>query len=139
MLHASVLVANAHTAHDDSDRSKRTLHNSHGSPLLKRRAIALEEAASRMELEAKAAVLRCWRGQAAVPALAPRPAPALQVPYVERRHVLRQLHVAANRPLAPVLSVLGVPAATERALSWALLSRHGAAKEAGAARSLPGR
>jgi hypothetical protein len=136
MLHASALVANAHTARDDSDRSKRTLHNSHGSPLLKRRAIALEEAASRMELEAKAAVLRCWRGQGAVPALAPRPAPALQVPYVERRHVLRQLHIAANRPLAPEL---GVPTATERALSWALLSRLGAAKEGGAARSLPGR
>jgi hypothetical protein len=139
MLHASLSVANAHTARDDADRSKRTLYGAHASPLLKRRAASLEAAASRMELEAKAAVLRCWRGQGAAPTWTwePRSIPALQVPYVERRHLLRHLHLAANRPPTPVL---GLPQAPELAVGWALLSHLGAGKKGGSpTRSLPGR
>lgn len=135
MLHASVLVANAHTARDDADCSKRTLHKLRASPPMRRRAVTLEEAASRMELEAKAAVLRRWRGQGAASPWEPRTASARQVPYVERRRVLRQLHVVANHPLAPVL---GRPAAPEPALDWALLSHLGAGKESRSARSLSG-
>ena len=132
MLHASVLAANAHSARDDADRSKRALVNCHTSPLFKRRAAALEEAASRMELEAKAALLQRWRGRGAAPAWEPRIAAVLQVSYVERRHVLRQLNVAPVRPLP---AAVGPPSAPERVVDWALLSHLGAGREGGSAPS----
>src|SRR5215471_15512172 len=103
MLTAAVLISNALMARDHADRAKRLLCQPHSFPSMKQRANALEEAATRMELEAKAALLRRWRDQAPLPAREPQAVRATAVPYVERRQALRQLRPVPERTPAAVL------------------------------------
>jgi hypothetical protein len=121
MLHASVLTSNALTARDHADRAKRLLRMSSVTLPLNRRAGTLEEAAARMELEAKAILLRRWRGQTlqAMAAWEPSTTRAAEVPYVGRRQVLRQLR--ATPPHAPA-GMLGYPQHPEPTIDWNVLA-----------------
>jgi hypothetical protein len=114
MLTAVALISNALAARDHADRAKRLLRLPQPFPLMKRRAHALEEAATRMELEAKAALLRRWRDQAPLPAREPQAVQATAVPYVERRKALHPLRRLPER----------IPPTSQRAeptINWGVL------------------
>jgi hypothetical protein len=119
MLNASVLIPNALAARDHADRLMRRSHMHHLSAAMKRRAYALEEAATRMELEAKARLLHHWRGQATPARWQPQVVRATVVPYVERRPTLRQAHLVPERTL---VAVFGFPQPPEPTIDWAALS-----------------
>jgi hypothetical protein len=119
MLNASVLVSNALAARDHADRAQGLLYTSHVAPPLKRRASMLEEAAARMELEAKAALLRRWRGQTPTVMWQPLAVRTAEVTYVEPRHVLRRLRFVPDHSFA---MVFGLSQPAKPAVDWAALS-----------------
>jgi hypothetical protein len=85
---------------------------------LKRRAGALDEAAARMELEAKATLLRRWRGQAPRPVGKASATRAEQVPY-RPRQVLHRLRPGPQRTLA---ALLDLPEPAEPTTGWTVLA-----------------
>lgn len=119
MLNVSVLMSNAVTAREHADQAKRLPHMRRLSVSGKVQAARLEEAASRMELEAKAVLLRYWRGQSPAAVWEPQAARAMEVPYVDRRHVVRRPTLVPERTLA---AAIPLPERRDSNIDWAVLS-----------------